>query len=391
MTDDGDDFTPEDEAEFAEATQAWENIKETRDWAGWRKILLAVDKARKKFADDLGLNDPHSDSKELKNKMGEWLKKHRLNEIHKSDRSRLQRIAENLEAVERWRESLSDSDRVKKNGPTAVWGGYQASLGDGVEKPKKKTPKDEQIEGLYKVIEERDQQICDLQNRVLELKQAAADAKFEAAATPKDIAPSKSLSNGEDREHGAQVLPFAPPRPLPSPPAPILAAPISTDRVVVYKLSDKDWRTVRTNGAEEPSEATARLATFCTTATEAIKDAQNAASRWSLPFDPVMRPLTPHTNGATPPATVETPAPKSKGGRPSKFPTEGGPDDVLKVFDHPSERGIWVVVRVARGAPAPHAVLVASKITARTQEKAEAAARYYARRHDLEYVPHEKP
>jgi hypothetical protein len=156
---------------------AWESLKRVESWDQWRTIGFAIEAGRKDIMESLGINDPHSNTKKLKDEIGIWLKATGFNEIDKTVRSRLRSCIENLTQIEQWRKTLDANERVALNHPNSIWRKYTATLRDArAGKPHRADAKDE-------VIRELQDEVDRLTKTVAEMEAATPSAPVDNAAT----------------------------------------------------------------------------------------------------------------------------------------------------------------------------------------------------------------
>jgi hypothetical protein len=158
---------------------AWESLKKVDGWDQWRTIGYAIEAGRKDIMDQLGINDPHSDSKKFKDEIGVWLKDTGFNEIDKGARSRLHSCMEHLTAIEEWRKMLSPNERVSLNHPNSIWRKFKVTLEDAVPRPSSPNPKDDVIRELQERVEELEAEVEGL--RAADERPSAEDVAWEGA------------------------------------------------------------------------------------------------------------------------------------------------------------------------------------------------------------------
>jgi hypothetical protein len=116
---------------------AWGRVKkaQARMWGEWMTIgegLLAGRQWAMRMADT---NKP--EGKGFVMNFSEWLKRFKVDDMDKSDRAKLLQIMEERPAVEEWRATLPDKERMGLNNPTVVWRKWTAAT--RVRKPKSRT------------------------------------------------------------------------------------------------------------------------------------------------------------------------------------------------------------------------------------------------------------
>jgi hypothetical protein len=114
--------------------EAWHRHKNNATWNDWLAIGEALQIGRQDAMAAAGTNQPAGSKYNAV--FGEWLARHQFDDIDKSDRSRLMEVMDNLAAVNVWRETLTQTARLRYNHPNTVLRKWKATVA-----PKK--PKDE--------------------------------------------------------------------------------------------------------------------------------------------------------------------------------------------------------------------------------------------------------
>ncbi len=145
-------------------------------WEQWRTIGFAIEAGRKDIMKSLGINDPRSNAKKLKDEIWIWLKATGFNEIDKTVRSRLRSCIEHLTQIEEWRKTLDANERVALNHPNSIWRKYETTLKDAnAGKPHRVNAKDE-------VIRELQEEVDRLTETITEMAAATPSAPVDDAA-----------------------------------------------------------------------------------------------------------------------------------------------------------------------------------------------------------------
>ena len=110
--------------------------------------------------------------------IGEWLARYKLDDMDKGDRSRLFAVMDNLPMIEEWRQTLTLSERLKLNHPSAVLRKWKAA----VEPEKPKTDKPTLRDSVIALDEEN----ARLKAHIAELEAAREDTPEAAANNPRD-------------------------------------------------------------------------------------------------------------------------------------------------------------------------------------------------------------
>lgn len=102
-----------------QGTEAWKRLKREKSWGDWLKVGEALLVGREWAMHQSGKNKP--EGKGYNFAFGEWLAKHKLDDMDKGVRSRLFNVMDNLGLVEEWRKTLTMSERLALNHPNSVW------------------------------------------------------------------------------------------------------------------------------------------------------------------------------------------------------------------------------------------------------------------------------
>ncbi len=88
-------------------------------WHDWKLIGEALAVGRKESMAKAKADRPAG--RKYNELFGHWIQIHGFHEIDKADRAKLLRIIENLDDVEAWRKTLTESQRTQINHPSSVW------------------------------------------------------------------------------------------------------------------------------------------------------------------------------------------------------------------------------------------------------------------------------
>jgi hypothetical protein len=113
---------------------AWGRVKkaQARMWGEWMTIGEGLLAGRQWAMRQAGTNRP--EGKGFVMAYSEWLKRFKVDDMHKADRAKLLQLMEERPAVEEWRATLPDKERMGLNNPTIVWRKWTAAT--RVKKPK---------------------------------------------------------------------------------------------------------------------------------------------------------------------------------------------------------------------------------------------------------------
>jgi len=101
-------------------------------WPDWCDIGNALAAGRTTVLHQVNTNAPQGPR--YRKCMGEWLRCYGFDRIHKSDRARLLEVADNLVAINAWRDGLSPEEQLRLNSPATVlraWKRANARTGGG--------------------------------------------------------------------------------------------------------------------------------------------------------------------------------------------------------------------------------------------------------------------
>jgi hypothetical protein len=111
---------------YREGREALDRISTGRDWSDWQKVGAALAAGRTEAMRTANTNRPKG--KTYNRAFGGVLKRERLDSINSATRNQLLQIAENLPAIEEWRETLDPDRRLKLNYPSAIWRNWQRTV-----------------------------------------------------------------------------------------------------------------------------------------------------------------------------------------------------------------------------------------------------------------------
>jgi hypothetical protein len=168
---------PHDEA-GKRGAEAWQRLKEEeenrKNLRDWLTIGEALQAGREWAINQSGSNGATGSA--YNKKFGEFLKQYGLDDIDKGARSRLFKVMENLPEIEKWRRTLTLSERLKLNHPNAVWLRWQAKTRvPDPDKPKRP--------GLKESVAELSEENMHLKERLADrdAQLTAREAELEAA------------------------------------------------------------------------------------------------------------------------------------------------------------------------------------------------------------------
>jgi hypothetical protein len=100
-------------------------LEQNQTWPDWCAVIKALAKGRDIRRQTSG---GHNKGRRFNEAMGSWLRRYGFDRIHKSDRSRLLRCADHLEAIDSWRSGRPLSEQLELNHPRIVFERWQRIL-----------------------------------------------------------------------------------------------------------------------------------------------------------------------------------------------------------------------------------------------------------------------
>jgi hypothetical protein len=163
-----------------QGTEAWKRLKREKSWSDWLKVGEAMQVGREWAMNQAGTNRP--EGKGYNTAFGEWLAKYKLDDMDKGDRSRLFEVMDNLSQIEEWRQTLSITERLKRNHPNAVLRKWKAFMGPEPKPGDDKPTLRDSVVNLSEDNAAKDLEIAGLKAHVAELessRETAADLTAE--------------------------------------------------------------------------------------------------------------------------------------------------------------------------------------------------------------------
>lgn len=102
----------------SDAQAAWARLNNSNTWADWVLVATALAAGRGEAMLMAGTNKPSGTK--FKREINRWLKEKNLDAIDKTTRSRAIECFEHLADIEKWRVTLSVSERLALNHPTTI-------------------------------------------------------------------------------------------------------------------------------------------------------------------------------------------------------------------------------------------------------------------------------
>lgn len=156
--------------------EAWKALQKDESWEKWVTVGKAIDAGKRQTMLELRTNSPKG--KVWSTVFGSWLAGTGFDKIDKSARSRLQNCIDQLPAVEKWRRTLTISERLQLNHPTTVLRKFLAATATPKkkddqatdDKPKAKRATAVEVERLQRELSAAHAEIDRLQKEVAELE-----------------------------------------------------------------------------------------------------------------------------------------------------------------------------------------------------------------------------
>lgn len=113
-------------------TEAWKRLKRTKDYHDWIKVGEALQVGREWAMTQARSNQPVGKAYNMA--FGEWLQTYKLHDMDKGERSRLFNIMDVRADIEKWRATLTITERLKLNHPSVIMRKFKAAT--EIPKPK---------------------------------------------------------------------------------------------------------------------------------------------------------------------------------------------------------------------------------------------------------------
>jgi hypothetical protein len=110
--------TDREQSTIRHGQQAWHRLGRDDAWEHWTHVGAAVVIGRSRAMHEAAVNRPVG--RRYKLLFAAWLKKFGFENIDKADRCRLFAVMDHLEEIETWRATLTPTERLRLNHPSAV-------------------------------------------------------------------------------------------------------------------------------------------------------------------------------------------------------------------------------------------------------------------------------
>ena len=108
-----------------QGSEAWQRLSKDANWSDWLQVGEALQVGRELAMNKAETNKP--EGKGYNTAFGEWLIKYKLDTLDKGARSRLFDVMAYLPEIEKWRQTLTLTERLKLNNPHSVLRRWKAS------------------------------------------------------------------------------------------------------------------------------------------------------------------------------------------------------------------------------------------------------------------------
>ena len=185
FSDDPDNEDVDPDEVVKSGTKAWERLKREVHWGDWMVVGQAMQIGRERAMKNAGTDKP--EGSKYNRFFSEWLAANKLDEIDQATRSRLFSIIDNWDAVWKWRERLTLTERLSLNHPNAVWRKYKKAFAEPAKaKAKAKPTLRDSVTELSEEVADKDGEIARLNEHIAELE-AARNHDADADDKPKGV------------------------------------------------------------------------------------------------------------------------------------------------------------------------------------------------------------
>jgi hypothetical protein len=110
--------TDREQSTIRHGQQAWHRLRHDHGWEDWTQVGAAVVIGRTEAMGEAAANRPVG--RRYNVLFAAWLKQFGFENLDKADRSRLFTVMDHLEEIEAWRATLTPTERLRLNHPSAV-------------------------------------------------------------------------------------------------------------------------------------------------------------------------------------------------------------------------------------------------------------------------------
>ncbi len=113
-----DNPTDREQSSILHGQEAWDRLGRDHTWENWRHVGAALLIGRSRAMREAGVNRPVG--RRYNVLFAAWLNKFGFENLDKGDRSRLFAVMDHLHEIETWRATLTPTQRLRLNHPSAV-------------------------------------------------------------------------------------------------------------------------------------------------------------------------------------------------------------------------------------------------------------------------------
>ncbi len=114
-----DNPTDREESTILDGQEAWQRLGRDHTWEDWTQVGAALLVGRNRAMREAAVNQPVG--RRYNVLFAGWLEQFFFENIDKADRSRLFAVMDHVEEIETWRASLTPTERLRLNHPSAVF------------------------------------------------------------------------------------------------------------------------------------------------------------------------------------------------------------------------------------------------------------------------------
>jgi hypothetical protein len=120
-----DNPTDREQSTIVDGQEAWHRLGRDHSWENWRHVGAALLIGRSGAMHNAGVNRPVG--RRYNVLFAAWLKQFGFENLDKADRSRLFAAMDHLEEIDAWRASLTPTERLRLNHPSAVFRNWKSA------------------------------------------------------------------------------------------------------------------------------------------------------------------------------------------------------------------------------------------------------------------------
>jgi len=120
-----DNPTDREQSTILHGQEAWRRLGRDHTWEDWRQVGAALLIGRSGAMREAAVNRPAG--RRYNVVFAAWLKKCGFENLDKADRSRLLAVMDHLHEIETWRATLTPTQRLRLNHPSAVFRNWKSA------------------------------------------------------------------------------------------------------------------------------------------------------------------------------------------------------------------------------------------------------------------------